>query len=292
MINMLDNLPSNWLSTSLGKKIDKYYSEAKKEITKNLEKCKKYGLAIAEKDHEKYFSYSLAGLELGAPTFLCNPQWKNNEWEDIAKAISPAFFFGDNSLLKSTALRDLTSFQNYVMIPTGGSAGNVKFAIHTWSNLVHSALATKNLLKHNTINSLCCLPVYHVSGFMQYIRALITSGTTQYIHWSDIEKLKLPRINKDTCVTSLVPTQLKRLLNNPKRIEWLKKFKAIFIGGAPTPEPTLEIAQTLKLPLVLTYGMTETASMIAALSIEDFHKGKRGVGQPLEHSHLFLNEKK
>lgn len=63
----------------------------------------------------------------------------------------------------------------------------------------------------------------------------------------------------------------------------LFKSRAIFVGGAALPDSVAEQARTLKLPVILSYGMTETAAMVAVLSPDEFHAGFATCGRPLSH---------
>jgi O-succinylbenzoic acid--CoA ligase len=59
--------------------------------------------------------------------------------------------------------------------------------------------------------------------------------------------------------TSLVPTQLLRLLDEPVELAALRSFDAVLLGGAATPAPLLERARAAGVRVSTTYGMSETA---------------------------------
>jgi len=63
------------------------------------------------------------------------------------------------------------------MIPTGGSSGQIRFAIHTWETLMASVRGFQQYFQLNQVNSLCVLPLYHVSGLMQFLRSFTTGGS-------------------------------------------------------------------------------------------------------------------
>ena len=67
------------------------------------------------------------------------------------------------------------------------------------------------LLETKSINSVCCLPLFHVSGLMQVIRAIVSQGQILFCHLNDLEKASEAVVIKDFCV-SLVPTQLNAYL--------------------------------------------------------------------------------
>jgi len=67
------------------------------------------------------------------------------------------------------------------------------------------------------------------------------------------------RSKDEPVFVSLVPTQLRRLLNSQLGAQALRRCTAILIGGGPTPTNDFLQAQDLGLPVSYTYGMTETS---------------------------------
>jgi len=166
-----------------------------------------------------------------------------------------------------------------INIPTSGTTEHPKFATHTLTTLTHSVQATQHHLQTQRINSLCVLPLHHVSGLMQHLRSHLTGGQLILWDWKDLENGHFPDVPLETFYLSLVPTQLQRLIHRPE----LQRFKAILLGGAPPWNSLLQKARTQNLPIALTYGMTETASQIATLTPEEFRSGSNSVGKPLPH---------
>jgi len=80
---------------------------------------------------------------------------------------------------------------------------------------------------------------------------------------------------------SLVPTQLKRLLDHPAGLRWLQGFELIWVGGAALPPELAHRARVGGIPLAPCYGSTETAAMVAALPPARFLAGEPGCGDPL-----------
>ena len=58
--------------------------------------------------------------------------------------------------------------------------------------------------------------------------------------------------------TSLVPTQLVKALADPEATAALASLDAVLLGGAATPAPLLARATAASVPVVRTYGMSET----------------------------------
>ncbi len=232
-------------------------------------------IAIATPDPIEFIATLMAGLRLGIPLFLGNPQWRSAEW---------------NCVLQLTDLVDRHQHHQLIMIPTGGSSGEIKFAIHTWETLSASVWGFQEFYEVDRINSVCTLPLYHVSGLIQLWRSLLTNGQLAIIdfhQFSDRAEISRQSIEVENYFISLVPTQLAKLLDLDLAT-WLAKFKTILIGGAPPQIELLTRARIAGLPLALTYGMTETASQIASLKPHEFLAGNNSCGRILPHAAIKL----
>jgi o-succinylbenzoate---CoA ligase len=134
------------------------------------------------------------------------------------------------------------------------------------------------------VNSCCVLPLYHVSGLMQFLRSLFTNGNLVISNYKDLSH------NNDLSLgnyfLSLVPTQLQKIIANPV----LSDFQTILLGGAPAWPQLLDTARQQHLRLAPTYGMTETASQVVTLKPDDFLQGKTGCGQVLPHAQVRIGE--
>jgi O-succinylbenzoic acid--CoA ligase len=175
----------------------------------------------------------------------------------------------------------------WLCIATGGTSGKLRFARHDESTLT---AATEGFCRHfgfARVHAVGVLPLHHVSGLMAWVRSAATGGT--YIRW-DWKRLAagdrpaLPA-GRDA-VISLVPTQLQRLLGSAPAVDWLRRFRIIFIGGGPSWPDLLDAAAAAALPISLSYGMTETAAMIAALRPREFAAGDRSCGTVMPHGIL------
>ncbi len=145
---------------------------------------------------------------------------------------------------------------------TSGSCGDPKAVVHTIGNHYFSALGSnQNIPVTTTDRWLLSLPLYHVSGLSILWRCAL-AGASIVIH--DPAQNMIKSIKKfNVTHVSMVPTQLIRALNNPAHIKTLQKLKAILLGGGPIAQELIESARRLKLPVFLTYGLTEMASQVA-----------------------------
>jgi O-succinylbenzoic acid--CoA ligase len=68
---------------------------------------------------------------------------------------------------------------------------------------------------------------------------------------------------------SLVATQLRRMMQIPSEVFALRKSKAILLGGSAMSKSLIGEAYRQELPIITTYGSTETASQVTATSLGD-----------------------
>jgi o-succinylbenzoate---CoA ligase len=210
---------------------------------------------ISTGNTEQFIIEFLAAVSLEMPVFLTDPRWGEVEQQQFIDLIAQG-----------------TPLPGTIMIPTGGTSGQLKLAIHNPATLSAAVQGFQEFYGVAEINSHCLLPLNHVSGLMQLWRSITTNGhftTNQEVSGSFI---------------SLVPTQLQRWL--PDRSDWLRSFRTVIIGGAPAAANLLAEARAAQIPLSPSYGATETAAMVAALPVADFLAGAVGCGQPLPHAHL------
>jgi O-succinylbenzoic acid--CoA ligase len=88
---------------------------------------------------------------------------------------------------------------------------------------------------------------------------------------------------------SLVPTQLRRLLEHRAGEDWLRGCRVIWVGGAALPEDLAECCRRLELPLSPCYGSSETSAMVTALAPQRFLAGESGCGTALPHAQLRID---
>jgi O-succinylbenzoic acid--CoA ligase len=125
---------------------------------------------------------------------------------------------------------------------------------------------------------------------MAWMRCALTGGRYVPWDWKQLEAGAMPPLPEGgEWFLSLVPTQLQRLLLQPAAVDRLRRFRAIFLGGGPAWPELLEAAATARLPLSLSYGMTETAAMVAAQHPEEFLAGGRSCGAVMPHAQIEIS---
>ena len=188
-------------------------------------------------------------------------------------------------------------------ISSSGSGGSSGICLQPCSHLNQSAIATGEWLQKQNIKPSECLimnslPLHHISGLMPWWRSKVWKARHQ---WINPEIMKSPNELVQFCkpifakstsklITSLVPTQLIRLIKNPTGENWLKNFDLIWIGGATLPSHIRKYALSKKIRLAPCYGATETSSMVTSLSPTEFLKGVQGSGSPLKDVQLSVDK--
>jgi len=143
------------------------------------------------------------------------------------------------------------------VVGTSGSTGVPKGVELSAAALRHSARASLHRVGARPGERwLCCLPITHVAGLAVLVRSLV-GGTEPVL----AERADAETVAASGCAhVSLVPTQLQRLLlqagaHGPTP---LAGFSSVLLGGAAAPSGLLEAGRDAGVPVVTTYGMTET----------------------------------
>lgn len=262
-----------------------------KKLDAKLSEAMSQGVLIAGKDSLEFVASLLVALDRKVPIILGNHQWGDSEWASFDREFSPAVTFGLPKISQASRPVFQERDQGSILIPTGGTSNHaLRFAIHRWESLETQSQMVQTFLSTKAINSICCLPLFHVSGLMQVIRAIVSQGQILFCQLDDLEAALTKLAIEDFCL-SLVPTQLSRLIAEESILKKMNQFKVIFLGGGPADDLSLKKAQSHCLPIVLSYGMTETAGMICAQSKEDFSSGNFSSGKPLSGVEIKLKAK-
>jgi O-succinylbenzoic acid--CoA ligase len=220
--------------------------------------------------------------------FMVGAEQSDREWRRTVDLVRPDWLWGRLGSPHDRPVVPLPGDRTgpRLAIATGGSTGQLRFAVHTPQTLraavagfrAHFATA----FPAGKIHSYGTLPLHHVSGFMPWLRSLLSGGT---FTWGNLEQPP-PGFDPSETVLSLVPTQLARLLRQGDRLDWLAQFKIVLLGGGPAWPDLLDAARSHRIPLAPTYGATETAAQVATLHPADFLAGATGVGPALPHAQI------
>lgn len=172
----------------------------------------------------------------------------------------------------------------FLYFQSGGTSGSKKWVQHHFISMQFAVDGLMEYLDVSYLSSWCCLPLNHVGGMMQVMRAKRTGGKVFFIDYRNL----FSEIGDDANGKwlSLVPTQLFRLVKNKVSLNNLRRFRGIFLGGAALSENLICKCRKEELPVYPTYGMSETCGMVTILNKNNFLNGEDGVGLPLSHAKL------
>ena len=142
-----------------------------------------------------------------------------------------------------------------VVIATSGSTGEPKGVELSAAALRHSARASLDRIGARPGEAwLSCLPPSHISGLQVFVRSLL-SGAPPVV----LDRLTpQSAASAGTAYVSLVPAQVRHLLDEPGGREALAGFRAILLGGAASPAGLRAEAAAAGARVITTYGMSET----------------------------------
>jgi O-succinylbenzoic acid--CoA ligase len=150
----------------------------------------------------------------------------------------------------------------WVILHTSGTTAAPKPVELTYGNFRASAAAAQSNLPIGPGDRwLCVLPLFHVGGLSILTRTALYGGTAIVHERFDADAVRESLESGEATVVSLVATMLRRL--RAAGLSRAPALRAALIGGGPVPRDLLEWGAEAGLPLLQTYGMTETCSQIA-----------------------------
>ena len=167
------------------------------------------------------------------------------------------------------------------IIHTSGTTSQPKAVVLTYANHEASAAASAaNLGVEPDDRWLGVLPLFHVGGLQVLIRSAIYGTCAVIEDGFDVDRVRGLLERGEVTLASFVATMVRRLRDSG----WTSApaLRAALVGGGPVPRDLLEWAAAHDLPLLQTYGMTETASQIATLPAAEAAAGLGSAGRPLE----------
>lgn len=168
------------------------------------------------------------------------------------------------------------------IIYTSGTTGRPKGAMLTYGNHWWSALGSAiNLGTHSDDLWLACLPMFHVGGLAIIMRGAIYGVPVMVLPSFDAEVVNRAIDEQGVTLVSLVSTMLCRLLDERGDRPYPPSLRAVLLGGGPAPRDLLQEAARRGVPVLQTYGMTETASQAVTLAPEDALRKLGSAGKPL-----------
>lgn len=230
---------------------------------------------------------------LGIPFVHFNPESPKEELANQISRVNPSLIFSANDLippfkgkviplktldldeiLKSDRTFDhdinsqresINSENVFGYFFTSGTSGSPKIVPLKRRQLLFAAKASANNLKPAENHLwLLCMPLNHIGGISIILRSLLYgSGIYRMDSFKTDPIARLLSKDMQIQAASLVPTMLKRLMELSD-FTVHKRFQAILLGGGPINKNLIDEARSRKIPLILSYGMTESCAQIAA----------------------------
>jgi O-succinylbenzoic acid--CoA ligase len=144
-----------------------------------------------------------------------------------------------------------------LVVRTSGSTGEPKQVALSASALLRSAAATLDRLG-GPGGWVLALPAHYVAGLQVIVRSHL-SGTTPAVLGEHPDLTTATAALPDgRRYLAVVPTQLYRWMSNPADVEALRRYDAVLVGGGAADPALVERALAGGVPVVMTYGMSET----------------------------------
>ena len=175
------------------------------------------------------------------------------------------------------SIKDTNSIQS--MHLTSGSTGTPKLVKLTFNNFINSVLQWDNEI--NFLDSdryVQCLPLNHIAGLSIIIRSQIKGFETILMNRFNASKVNF-EIDNGATLISLIPSMLKRLIDDRAGKSFPNSLRGIILGGDGCSTRLMKYALKNNLPIYKTYGMTETCSGVTGFWIHQFPNMLDSVGK-------------
>lgn len=172
--------------------------------------------------------------------------------------------------------------QVHSIVYTSGTTGRPKGAMLTYGN--HWWSATGSMLNLGLAPDdrwLACMPLFHVGGLSILLRSVIYGIPVVLHRRFDPEAVNRAIDEDGVTLLSVVAAMLDRMLDARGDQRYPATLRAVLLGGGPAPEALLRRAASAGVPVLQTYGLTETASQTATLAPADALAKLGSAGKPL-----------
>lgn len=166
---------------------------------------------------------------------------------------------------------------------TSGSSGAPKGVELSRRAFAAAARASAANLRWEPVDRwLLCMPLGHVGGLSVVLRCLEAHVPIVVSPWTGSVAALLADIEAlEVTLLSLVPTMLARIFEEAPAYRFPARVRAVLLGGDAASPSLLATAAARNVPVVTTYGMTETCSQISTSTPGESPSVDAGSGRPL-----------
>ncbi len=186
-----------------------------------------------------------------------------------------------------------TADRTITIMYTSGTTGFPKGVRQTAGNHVSSALSSVlNLGLNDDDVWLCSMPLFHISGFSILVRSVLYGMEVRLYEKFDAKRTAGEIRDGSVTRMSVVSVTLDKILRELEKdnAHAHPLFQTMLAGGGSVPIDYLQRAAERNIPLLQTYGMTETSSQTATLSASDAMRKMGSAGKPLFFNQIKIKD--
>ena len=172
---------------------------------------------------------------------------------------------------------------------TSGTSGVLKAVPHTWGNHRASAAGSaENLGVRPDDNWLCVIPLFHIGGLAIVTRCLQYGIAMTVRQGFDAAAVARELRERRVTLLSVVPTMFSRLLAEDATLSaaTVPALRAILLGGAAAAPSLWDAARERRLPVLGTYGLTESCSQVVTAAPDKAEEMAGTAGRPIPGAEL------
>lgn len=291
------------------------------DILKQKSDSVKWPIAFLSESSDLLIFSMAASWSLGIPIIPLSPKLSQKELEEVVHELSPSLIFCDTANRNRLSGEDVVHMdENFFLnaftfdtrnleLPdsskikenqifgyflTSGTTGRSKIVPLKRRQMIFAAKASaRNFQPEPNHFWLLCLPLNHIGGVSIILRSILYGSAIYRMDRFNEEMVtEFLSENPKFQAASLVPTMLTRLLKNPL-FKTHRDFKAILLGGGPTTQHLLKRSVERGVPIVSSYGMTETCAQVVTNSMtapSGMYTPLKSVGKPFPPNQLQIRD--
>lgn len=254
-----------------------------------------------------------ASWQLGCEVVLLNSRLSDAELAYQVNDAQPDRVFVDESFMERITFHNKLSMQQLFNLTSMATEIEVEWQLDRTLSIMYTSGTTgrpkgvrQTVLNHTTNATasafnmgiqtddvwLCTMPLFHISGLSILIRSVLYGMEVKLYEKFDLEPIVDDLVNGRVTRMSVVSVMLERILREleERDVKVSPRLLTMLVGGGPVPSNYLERAMSRGIPILQTYGMTETASQTATLAPEDAVRKLGSSGKPLYLSYIKIDQ--